>query len=182
MEALTLVLAAVTAAGVSPAAADDAEHGKPSPEYIEYQKRAEEQGPDPKLETDHYDRQLKLTPEQREKVHALFIEQSGIFKKSFAMRVKFQKEVEALHQRILEANRRFEAEGRVLEDSRASVLRRLRALLTGKQVQAFDVMTAERDRQERAFREKQEAEDVKRLGGDGVQGMGRGPRPDKDKK
>ena len=182
MEAMSLVLAAVLTSWAPPAAADDEVHGKPTPEYIEYQKRAEEEGPDPKLETDHYDRQLKFTPEQRKKAHDLFVEQSGIFKKSFGLRQKFQKEVEALHQRILEANRRFDAEGRTLEDSRADVRSRLRALLTGKQVQAYDVMIEERDRQEREFREKAEAEAVKRLGGDGVQGMGRGPKANKDKK
>lgn len=165
--AIIIVLAAALAA--APARAADQGAGV-SEAYIEYQKKADEQGPDPELETQHYDRQLNLSPEQKKKVKALFVEQSGSFKKSYALRMKFQNEVMALHEKILELNKKFEAEGRVIESSQQNVRRRLREVLTPKQRESFDVMMEERDRREREFREKRESEDVKNKGGDGVQG------------
>lgn len=165
--AITIVLAAALAA--APVLAQDQGAGV-SEAYIEYQKRADEQGPDPDLETQHFDRQLNLSAEQKKKVRALFVEQSGTFKKSYAVRMKFQQEVMALHEKILELNRKFEAEGRVIESSQQEVRRRLREVLNPKQRESYDVMMEERDRREREFREKREKEDVKNKGGDGVQG------------
>ncbi|MBI3297820.1 MAG: hypothetical protein HYZ75_06640 [Elusimicrobia bacterium] len=172
MRATILLLAAALAAPSWSAAED----GQPTPEYLEYQKNAEEQGPDPKLETEHYHRQLKLTPEQKKKAMTIFEDQRELFKEHYGARMKFQREVEAMHLRIKELNKGFEAEGRKLEEQRADVRKRFRQMLSAKQRKDYDMMLEQSDRQEREFRQRKEEEDVRRLGGDGIQGMGHRPK------
>lgn len=167
METMMFLAAALAAAPVG--AADQG--ASVTQAYVEYQKKADEQGPDPELETQHFDRQLNLSAEQKQKVKALFVEQSGTFKKSYALRMKFQKEVMALHERILELNKKFDAEGREIEGAQQAIRRRLREVLTPKQRESYDMMMEERDRREKEFREKRENSDVKEKGGDGVQGL-----------
>lgn len=168
-----MTLAAAFFAAASPARASDPRQGppdgslRPSSEYVEYQKKVDEEGPDPTLETEHYGRQLKLSDEQKKKVHVLFEEQRKVFKKSYALRTTFQKETEALHQRILELNRTFEEQGREIEAARKNVLLKVRALLDEKQKKTFDVVQEQQQKQEREWIKRKEAEDQRREGGDG---------------
>ena len=147
---MTLLIAALAAAAGSGMPEGALE---PTQKYIESQRNAEEEGPDPDLETEHYGRQLKLTDEQKTKVRAYFAEQRAVFQKGYEKRMKFQKETMELHERILELNRKFEAEGAALEKERNGVLARVRLVLTEKQKKIFDVMQEQRAKQERDWKE-----------------------------
>lgn len=153
----------------------------PTEEYIEYQKKSGEEGPDPELEVQHYDRQLNFTAEQKKKVRAIFEGQRSVFRRSHELRSQFQKETDELHRKIQELNRKFDLESRKIEEAHGKAQDRLRALLTPRQQQAFDVMTAERAKAEKEWRERKVQEDLRRHGGDGVQGRwgGGGPPPGK---
>lgn len=180
--ALAAVLAAAWCrADASAQGGPGAPHTGPTEDYVEYQKRAGEEGPDPELEVQHYDRQLNLTAEQKKKVRAVFESQRAVFRRSHELRVRFQQETEELHRKIQEANRKFDAESRKVDEAHAKAQERLRALLTPQQQKAFDIMTAEREKAEREWRERKVQEDLRRHGGDGVQGRwgGGGPPPGK---
>lgn len=174
-------LAALLAVGLGGVASAQggpgAGQGAPTEEYIDYQKRSGEEGPDPEMEVHHYDRQLNLTAEQRKKARAIFEAQKTVFRKGAELQDAFRKETEELHRKIKEANRKFDLESRKIEEGHAKAQERLRAILNPKQQKAFDIMTAERQRAEKEWRERKVQEDLRRHGGDGVQGRWGGSTP-----
>ncbi|MDE2292689.1 MAG: hypothetical protein KGL53_11465 [Elusimicrobia bacterium] len=171
MRLMTMTAAALLGAAAFAAAARA--QGAPGAEadYIRYQKEQDQKGPDPRLETEHYTRLLGLTPDQQKKVQEVFVKQRAIFEKSYAERMRFSKEVSALHERILKLNKQFYVEGQAIEKARAKVRDRVRSLLTPSQQVKYDQIELERERQEREWKERKEAEAHRRLGGDGKQGM-----------
>ena len=168
---LAAALAAGLRAGPAAAAGPGMPEGalEPTQKYVESQQKADEEGPDPDLEAEHYGRQLKLTDEQKTKVRAYFAEQRAMFQKGYEKRMKFQKETMELHEKIVELNKKFEAEGTALEKERQGVLARVRLVLNEKQKKTFDVMQEQRAKQERDWKERHEAED-RRRGGMGPMG------------
>lgn len=140
--------------------------------YVRYMQSAEDLGPDPDLEVQHYHRQLNLTDEQKKKVRQVFVEQRVVYKKSSDLRKKFQAETRALHERILELNKKFQAETKAIDDAHAAALEKVRALLTPEQKSSFSAMWEQRERQEREWRARREEESRRREMGPGGAGKG----------
>lgn len=176
------VIAAVPLAAYAAAPSAPAQQPQgPDDKYIQYMKDSEDLGPDPELELQHYHRQLNLSDEQKKKVKKIFTDQRSVYVKSHALRVKFQAETRALHEKILELNRKFNEESGAIEAAHKAAMGEMRESLTPEQKAAFDAMTEQRERQERDWRTRREEESKRRemgpngAGKDGYMGFGDPP-------
>lgn len=171
----TLTLAVLTFAAplaVFAAEAPPPQQQGPDEKYIQYMKDSEDLGPDPELELQHYHRQLNLSDPQKKTVKQIFLDQRVVYKKSHTLRTKFQAETMALHDKILELNRKFNEESKAIEDAHATAMKRMRDALTPEQRASFDAMQEQRERQERDWRTRKEEESKRR--GMGPNGSGPG--------
>ena len=140
--------------------------------YIQYMKDSEDLGPDPELELQHYHRQLNLSEAQKKQVKQIFLDQRVTYKKSHAMRTKFQGETRALQLKLLELNKKFNEESKALEDAHQKAMGRMRDVLTAEQKAGFDSMQEQRGKQERDWRTRREEESRRRELGPGGAGPG----------
>lgn len=171
----TLTLAVLTFAVPLSAGAADAtpqEQAGHDDKYIQYMKESEDLGPDPELEVQHFHRQLNLTDAQKKSVKQVFLDQRAVYKKSHALRVKFQSETQALHQKILELNRKFSEETKTIDEAHGAAMKKVRDALTTEQKASFDAMQEQRERQEKEWRARREEESMRR--GMGPNGAGPG--------
>lgn len=169
----TLTLAVLTfAAPLFAADAPPPQQQGPDEKYIQYMKDSEDLGPDPELELQHYHRQLNLTDAQKKAVKQIFLDQRVVYKKSHTLRTRFQAETMALHDKILELNRRFNEESKAIDDAHAVAMKKMRDSLTAEQRASFDAMQEQRERQERDWRTRKEEESKRREMGPNGAGPG----------